>query len=105
MEESGPTGRIERSVIYLPISHVAPRSNETAHRIPPRVAAHLGLTAETSYLYTSYACEDDWPMDLAKIPSTDRFDYGFVPPAFFAAVMRDFALELQRRPGLVHPRS
>ncbi|MBI4920120.1 MAG: growth inhibitor PemK [Devosia nanyangense] len=105
LDSAGPPGRTERQVTYLPISHTSPRTDERAHLIPPRVAEHLGLTAERSYLYTSYACEDDWPMDLSKIPGTDRFDYGFVPPAFFAAVVRDFAEELRRRPGLPHPRS
>ena len=77
---------------YLPISHVAPRDGERAVAIPPRVARHLGLTAEMSWLYVSYAVEDDWPFDLAPIPGGDgRFDYGLVPPALFRQVVSAFA--------------
>jgi hypothetical protein len=64
VEEAPPGGRLVTRVTYLPISHVAPRPGEAALAIPPRVAQHLGLTQETSFLYTSYAVEDDWPFDL-----------------------------------------
>lgn len=46
----GPSlpGRATTRVTYLPISHTAPRSDEQAIPIPPRVARHLGLTSERS---------------------------------------------------------
>lgn len=98
-------GRDVRRVTYLPISHVAPRSDEQAIPIPPRVARHLGLTDARSYLYTSYAVEDDWPFDLAHVPGTsDRFDYGFIPPKLFAAVANDFAAYLARHRRAPHRR-
>ena len=46
-------------ITYLPISHTAPRAGEEAITVPPRVAQYLGLTGERSFLYTSYAVEDD----------------------------------------------
>jgi len=102
-EEPGLNGRMVTRVTYQPISHVAPRRDEQAIAIPPRVAQHLGLTSGRSYLYTSYAVEDDWPFDLAHVPgSTDRFDYGFVPPRLFEAVAADFATFLMAHPGFVH---
>jgi hypothetical protein len=95
--------RVATRVTYLPISHVAPRREEHAIAVPPRVAQHLGQTLERSYLYTSYAVEDDWPFDLAHIPgSSDRFDYGFVPPRLFEAVALDFAAYLATHPGFIH---
>jgi hypothetical protein len=98
-------GRVTHRVTYLPISHVAARLDEQSIAIPPRVAHHLGLTSERSYLYTSYAVEDDWPFDLAQVPGTnDRFDYGFVPPRLFAAVAADFAAYLVAHPGFIHTR-
>jgi hypothetical protein len=101
IEERGLPGRLIVRVIYLPISHVAPRSDEQVIAIPPRVAQHLGLTRERSYIYTSYAVEDDWPFDLAHVPgSSDRFDYGFIPPRLFEAV----ATYLAAHPGYVHTR-
>ena len=91
IEEPALNGRIVLRVTYLPISHVAPRTGESAIALPPRVAQHLGLTAQRSFLYTSYVVEDDWPFDLAHRPdSDDRFDYGFIPPRLFDAVARDF---------------
>jgi hypothetical protein len=103
LEEEGLQGRSIRRVTYLPISHVPPRQGEQAIAVPPRVARHLGLSAETSFLYTSYAVEDDWPFDLAHIPgSSDRFDYGFIPPRLFDAVAADFAAYLAEHPDFVH---
>jgi hypothetical protein len=99
VQEPALNGRITTRVTYLPISHIAPRRGEQAIALPPRVARHLGLTAERWYLYTSYAVEDDWPFDLAHVPgSRDRFDYGFVPPRLFAAVAADFAAYLTAHP-------
>ena len=103
VEEPGLHGRVVTRVTYLPISHVAPRAGEQPIAIPPRVALHLGLTAERSYLYTSYAAEDDWPFDLTHVSgSSDRFDYGFVPPRLFDAVAADFGAFLAAHPGFVH---
>lgn len=103
--ESALRGRMVIRVTYLPISHIAPRSDEQAITVPPRVARHLGLTSERSYLYTCYAVQDDWPFDLARIPgSRDRFDYGFVPPRLFQAVAADFAADRARHTDLVHRR-
>lgn len=63
---------------------------------------HLGLTPDASYLYTSYAVEDDWPFDLAHLPgSDDRFDYGFMPPRLFEAAA-GFAAYLREHSGFVH---
>jgi hypothetical protein len=90
--EASTPDRLVIRVTYLPISHVAPRAHEAAITVPPRVARHLGLTAQVSYLYVSYAVEDDWPFDLAHVPgSNTRFDYGFIPPRLFAAVAALFA--------------
>ena len=103
VEEPALQGRVTIRVTYLPISHVAPRRGEQAIVIPPRVAQHLGLTSDRSYLYTSYAVEDDWPFDLAHVSrSNDRFDYGFVPPRLFTAVAADFAAYLAAHPGFIH---
>jgi hypothetical protein len=102
-EEPALPGRLTTRVTYLPVSHIAPRRDEQAIEVPPRVAQHLGLTARRSYLYTSYAVEDDWPFDVAHVPgSSDRFDYGFVPPRLFEAVAADFAAYLAAHPGFVH---
>ncbi len=105
IEEPALAGRTIIRVTYLPISHVAPREDETGVPVSPRVAQHLGLTSERSYIYTCYAVEDDWPFDLAHVPgTTDRFDYGFIPARLFDAVTADFATHMSRRPGYRHVR-
>ncbi len=105
VSESALQGRLVIRVTYLPISHVAPRRGEQAIAVPRRVAQHLGFSPQQSYLYTSYAVEDDWPFDLVHVPGTrDKFDYGFVPPRLFQAVADDFAAHLAAQPTLVHRR-
>jgi hypothetical protein len=89
----------------LPISHAAPPGHEQAILVPPRVAQHLGLTSQQSYIYTSYAVDDDWPFDLARVPGSNaRFDYGFVPPRLFEAVALDFMGYLTTHPHFRHRR-
>ncbi|MSO98066.1 MAG: hypothetical protein EXR11_07605 [Rhodospirillaceae bacterium] len=105
VDEAQTGGRLVKRVTYVPISHIAPQKGENAITIPTRVAVYLKLSEETSYLYTSYAVEDDWPFDLEKIPgSDDRFDYGLIPPKLFNAVVNDFKTYLQKRPQFVHRR-
>jgi hypothetical protein len=105
VEEPGLAGRSIIRVTYLPISHVAPRGDEQGLAIPSRVAQHLGLTSQQSYIYTSYAVEDDWPFDLAHVPgSDDTFHYGFVPPRLFEMVARDFRNYLTAHPDFPHIR-
>lgn len=100
-----PPGRKTLRVTYLPISHTGPRDGENAIPIGPRVAKHLMLTGERSFLYTSYACEDDWPFDLAQVPGhPGRFHYGVIPPALFDAVTEAFRKYLAERPRFVHKR-
>jgi hypothetical protein len=106
VSEPAAGGRSVRRVTYLPISHTAPRDGEQAIPIPPRVARHLGLTHETSYIYTSYAVEDDWPFDVDQVPGAKgRFDYGLIPPRLFTAIADDFASYLAAHPSFVHQRT
>jgi len=99
-------GRAVKRVTYLPISHTPPREGEQAITIPPRVANHLGLTHQTSYIYTSYAVEDDWPFDVEHVPgSAEKFGYGLIPPKLFAMVAQDFGDYLTAHPRFVHQRT
>ena len=73
--------------------------------IPPRVAAHLGLTSEQSWLYVSYAVEDDWPFDVARLPGQPtRYDYGFIPPRLFDSIAAMFGRYLVAHPDFPHDR-
>lgn len=104
VEEVESPDRSVLRVVYLPISHVAPSGGERAVPIPSGVAGHLGLSSERSYLYLSYACEDDWPFDIARVPGSRRFHYGFIPPALFKAIASGFKSYLAERPEFVHKR-
>ena len=96
-------GRKTLRVTYLPISHAEPRKGESAILIKPKIANYLGLTAEKSYLYTSYACEDDWPFDVVPVPgSKGKFHYGIIPPAFFNVVTETFKQYLAQRPDFIY---
>ena len=100
IEEPAAGGRPTKRVTYLPLSHVAPSKGEAGIVVPPRVAAYLGLTPQVSFIYTSYAVEDDWPFDVERRPgATDRFDYGHIPPQLFVRVAKDFGSILKKRAG------
>lgn len=104
LAQSSAGARPATRITYLPISHTMPRDREQVVPVPPRVAEHLGLTQQQSYIYTSYAVEDDWPFDIERVPGSGRFAYGLIPPRLFALVARNFADFLASYPGAVHQR-
>ena len=63
----------------------------TAVEIPPRVKEHLGLDEQRSWIVVNEGNRFPWPgFDLRKIPRTGEFQYGFLPPRFFADVLARF---------------
>jgi hypothetical protein len=63
----------------------------SAVEIPSSVKNHLGLETERSWIVVSEGNEFLWPgYDLRKLPHTDRYDYGFMPPRFFDKVREAF---------------
>lgn len=78
-------------VTALPITHSAPTDPATAIEIPPAVKQHLGLDEARSWIVVSEGNEFEWPgYDLRKVPGTERYEYGFLPPRFFANVVAAF---------------
>jgi hypothetical protein len=78
-------------VTVLPITHSAPSDPVTATEIPSPVKRHLGLDDSRSWIVVAEGNEFLWPgYDLRKIPRSDRYDYGFLPPRFFARVIDAF---------------
>jgi hypothetical protein len=72
------------SVTVLPITHTAPRDAEMALEIPQAIKKHLGLDDERSWIIIAEGNEFVWPgFDLRKVPNTDAYEYGFLPPRFF----------------------
>src|SRR5208283_4878986 len=85
-------------VTVLPVTHSAPTNPAAAVEIPQAVKRHLGLDDDRSWIVVAEGNEFLWPgYDLRKIPNTDRYDYGFLPPRLFDQV-RD-AFQTWRRAG------
>jgi hypothetical protein len=79
------------AVTVLPITHSAPADPASAVEIPAPVKRHLGLDAERSWIIVAEGNEFLWPgYDLRKVPNTDRYDYGLLPPRFFNQVLDAF---------------
>lgn len=79
-------------VTVLPITHSPPAQLASAVEIPLPVKRHLGLDTDRSWVVVAEGNEFLWPgYDLRKIPHTDRYDYGFLPPRFFNQILEAFA--------------
>ncbi len=78
-------------ITVLPITHSAPDDPAAAVEIPAAVKRHLGLDGARSWIIVNEGNEFDWPgYDLRKIPGSDSYDYGFLPPRFFMQVLSAF---------------
>ena len=78
-------------VTVLPVTHRPPADAAAAVEIPQAVKKHLGLDDARSWVVVSEGDQFVWPgYDLRKVPSTDRYDYGYLPPNFFNAVLAAF---------------
>lgn len=97
-------GRPEDYVMYLPISHSAPREGEIGLELPGDVKRKAGLDGAPQWILLNECNIDSWPMDLRPLPrQPGTFHYGHLPPNFFI-VLRDRFVELYRdkRVGLVN---
>jgi hypothetical protein len=78
-------------VTVLPITHTAPVDPAIAVEIPAPVKRHLGLDGARSWIVVNEGNEFLWPgYDLRKMPNTDRYDFGFLPPRLFNQVLKAF---------------
>jgi hypothetical protein len=74
-------------VMVLPITHAAPQDSKSAIEIPLTIKTHLGLDDARSWIVVTEGNEFVWPgHDLRKVPHTDEFTYGFLPPRFFGQI-------------------
>jgi hypothetical protein len=79
-------------VTVLPITHSPPGAATAAVEIPQSVKRHLRLDDDRSWIVVAEGNEFLWPgYDLRKVPHSDRYDYGFLPPRFFNQVLEAFA--------------
>lgn len=81
----------ETLVTVLPVTHRQPADPAAAIEIPQAVKKHLGLDDARSWIVVSEGDQFVWPgYDLRKASNSDRYDYGFLPPRFFQAVLSAF---------------
>ena len=94
----------ETLVTVLPVTH-RPLADAAAVEIPRAVKKHLGLDDERSWVVVSEGDQFVWPgYDLRKAPSTDRYDYGYLPPRFFKDVLAAFSAWRRAHKATVTPR-
>jgi len=92
-------------VTVVPITHRAPNNAATAVEMPQVVKERLGLDLERSWVMIDEANQFAWPgYDLRKVPGREGYDYGFLPPRFFEAVMSTARAWLKRHGVIVTPR-
>ena len=78
-------------VTVLPVTHSPPRDAASAVEIPHAVKRQLGLDDARSWIVVSEGDRFVWPgYDLRKARGGERYDYGFLPPRFFASVLTAF---------------
>lgn len=81
-----------KSVIVLPITHVAPQRETDAVEIPAVTKQRLGLDNSRSWIVVTEGNRFIWPgPDLRPVePGGTRFEYGFLPPRLFNQVRETF---------------
>jgi hypothetical protein len=81
----------ETLVIVLPVTHTPPENAAAAVEIPRAIKQHLGLDDDRSWVVVSEGDQFVWPgYDLRKVPNTDRYDYGYLPPRLFEQILKAF---------------
>jgi hypothetical protein len=85
-------------VTVIPITHTPPANPADGVEIPAVLKQHLGLDDLPSWIMVTETNDFLWPgPDLSPAPGAPpkRFDYGMLPPRFFAYV-RDQLLNAHR---------
>jgi hypothetical protein len=93
-------------VTVVPVTHAEPRDTSIAFELPPAVKRYLGLDGERSWVMLDEGNRFGWPgFDLRLVPrSNGRYDYGFLPPRLFAAMVTRFEMVWAAQQGHAVPR-
>ena len=88
-------------ITVVPVTHTPPADPADAVAIPPALKAHLGLDDQPSWIIVTETNDFLWPgPDLRPRRGVEprRYDYGMLPPRFFAHVRdRILRAHLDRR--------
>lgn len=93
-------------VTVVPVTHSQPRDPSVVVELPPAVKRHLGLDHERSWVMLDEGNRFVWPgFDLRLVPNANgRYEYGFLPPRLFAALVTRFEMIWAAEKGHVVPR-
>jgi hypothetical protein len=86
-------------VTVVPVTHMPPTDPVDAVEIPPALKAHLGLDDDRSWIVVTETNDFLWPgPDVRPRQGIKpaRFDYGMLPPRFFAH-LRERILQTHRQ--------
>ncbi|MDX8538889.1 hypothetical protein RFM23_14800 [Mesorhizobium abyssinicae] len=83
-------------VTVVPVTHSAPADPADAIEIPAPLKAHLGLDDMPSWIVVSETNDFLWPGPDLRPIAAGRFDYGMLPPRFYA-YLRERILEAHAR--------
>jgi hypothetical protein len=89
-------------VTVVPVTHSQPANPDDAIEIPAALKTHLGLDGHRSWIVVTETNDFLWPgPDLQPIADVKPtlFDYGMLPPRFFAYI-RDRILRAHRERSL-----
>ncbi|MGV3548277.1 hypothetical protein [Rhizobium sp.] len=81
-----------KRVTVLPVTHSEPRNESLAIELPPAVKRHLHLDSDRSWVMIDEGNRFIWPgYDLRLAArANDRYDYGYLPPRLFTAIVQRF---------------
>ena len=90
-DDADPGGPPVTKVVYLPISHVPPRPDQSAHELTAHAKSAAGLDAARQWVVVSECNLDTWPADLRQVPGRPgQFHYGYLPPVEFERIKARF---------------
>lgn len=81
-----------KRVTVVPVTHSEPKNKSLAVELPQAVKRHLHLDAERSWIMLDESNRFIWPgYDLRLAAgANDRYDYGYLPPRLFNAIVTRF---------------
>ncbi len=77
-------------ITVAPVTHSVPDNPDAAVEIPLATKRRLGLDDARSWVIVSEGNRFTWPGPDVRPIAAGRFDYGFLPPALFDRVQRQF---------------
>jgi hypothetical protein len=88
-------------VTVAPVTHRPPGPETSAMEMPQAVKRHLGLDSERSWIVLDEINQFVWPgYDLRPLPgTTNKFDYGLIPPNFLVRVVSGMRDAWRRKRG------